>query len=217
MQQRELEKARACASDSCAKIRFLEDRSIDQEARSRRNNIVVFGVDETERENCVDIVRKEVLEKCGVRSGEVIERAHRVGRPVRGKSRPLIARLLDYTVKERVMRARRDLPKHIRVGEDLPFPIREARKQLLPDLKAARDQGKDAFFAYPCRLIVAGEEAASLRPCFGPSRGDNRSWAQVASQHGGDHIGGRDGGPRSNNLHHNTAGRGDRGGHRGGR
>ena len=43
----------------------LEDKCIDQEARSRRNYVIVFGVSEKDREDCVSVFRSEILEKCG--------------------------------------------------------------------------------------------------------------------------------------------------------
>ena len=57
----------------------LQDRIIDQEARSRRNNLIFHGVKENMTENCGDLI-KNVLRQGGVQGNVTIERAHRLGR-----------------------------------------------------------------------------------------------------------------------------------------
>ena len=192
--QRELDTASMVVSESCDRIRFLEDRNIDLEARGRRNNVVVFGVPEVDREDCVEVMKKEVLEKCGITGDAVIERAHRFGRRRDDKPRPLIARFLDFNAKQRVMRARKQLPDRVRFADDLPYPIRQARKALVPDLMKARSEDTDAFIAYPARLIVAGSEVRVERPSFGDQRSDK------GQQHG----------DRRGDGHHDDRQHGDR-------
>ena len=126
----------------------MEDKVIDQEARSRRNNLVFHGVEEKVRET--DEESREILEKmiksrCKIPERVVMERVHRLGqRPKPGtrpvKPRPIIARFLDYNQRERVRRARRDLPKEIRVSEDHPWQIRQARGALSKDLDEEKDR-----------------------------------------------------------------------------
>ena len=163
-QKAEMERGVAEVEELWRRNRVLEDKCIDQEARSRRNNVIVFGVSEVEREDCVSLFRSEVLEKCGLRGDIAVERAHRLGRPARGKSRPLIARLLNDSDKQRLMKSRRYLPDHVRVTDDLPHPIREARKDLRPELTRAREENRDAFISFPARLIVDGSLVREIRP-----------------------------------------------------
>ena len=46
------------------KVREMEDRMIDQEARSRRNNLIFHGVHEKDGEDCKKLVSELVKDKC---------------------------------------------------------------------------------------------------------------------------------------------------------
>ena len=148
-------------------LEMLEERSIDQEARSRRNNLMFYGVreekDEEGREDCATRIKKVLRESCNI-DQVVIERAHRTGRSSTGNPRPIIVKFLDFNAKMRVKKEKRRLPQEIRVGDDLPIAVREAQKQLYAECKAARDDKKDAFIAYPARLVVDGREIRSVKP-----------------------------------------------------
>lgn len=80
-----------------------QDRRLnDYEDRSRRNNVVVFGIPEVPketRENLEDkVLRKVFSETLGV-SVRSVERIHRIGRPQKDRHRPVILRLYDYNEK----------------------------------------------------------------------------------------------------------------------
>ena len=151
----------------------LEFRVIDQEARGRRNNLLFHGVDETHREDCLKVA-KELLRKSGVPDPEniTIERAHRVPphRPPTQignrafKPRPLIVRFLDFTERQEVKRAKKQLPAGVTVSDDLPKEVREARKLLYPEMEAIKRSGGDCWIGYPARLIVSGVVKRSIRP-----------------------------------------------------
>ena len=141
----------------------LEGRVIDQEARSRRNNLIIHGLEETEKEECVPVVKKLFMEKCNV-DNIIIERAHRIGAKKGDKTRPMIVRFLDYNDKIRVKDERKSLPDGVYLADDFPFEIRQARAQLVPKQKEAKNAGRKAWIAYPARLIVDGEEVESVRP-----------------------------------------------------
>ncbi|KAJ8032380.1 LINE-1 retrotransposable element ORF1 protein [Holothuria leucospilota] len=75
---------------------------------SRRNNIRLIGIPETDQENC-DTTVSEVLRKIGLEDCK-LERAHRDGRRIPGKPRHIIAKLTFYKDKVYVMKnARRSL------------------------------------------------------------------------------------------------------------
>ena len=63
-----------------------------------------------------------------------------------------------------VKKAKQRLPKNVRVGDDLPLAVREAQKELYAECRAAREEGKDAFIAYPARLVVEGQQVDCVRP-----------------------------------------------------
>ena len=160
----------------------MEDKAIDQEARSRRNNLVLHGVEEREgetTEQCRKVLENLIKDRMGIKDKVTIERAHRLGqRPPPGrkpaKPRPLIARFLDFNDRERVRDARRQLPKTIRVSEDLPWQIRQARTQLSAALDEAKKKSANSWIAYPARLLVDGKEVDYIRPSTMVQSADGR-------------------------------------------
>ena len=150
------------------RVEKLEDMMIDQQSRSRRNNLMFYGVEEKGgREDCKQIVRDLIVDKCGV-TGEVkLERVHRIppgDRPAGSKIRPIVCKFLDYNDKMTVKKNAKKLPAKINVGDDHPKEIREARKLLVPELKAALAAKKDAFIAFPAKLIVDKAVVKSIKP-----------------------------------------------------
>ena len=149
------------------RVELLEGKLIDQEARGRRNNLVFHGVPEKgEAEDCMKMVKELVEGRCGVK-GISIERAHRIPtgrRPPGGKPRPLICKVLDFQNKQRVMKERKRLPQGVYVSDDLPREVRDARQRLKLDLETAKRSGKQAWIAYPARLIVDGMEVKAIQP-----------------------------------------------------
>ncbi|GFR60045.1 hypothetical protein ElyMa_003521400, partial [Elysia marginata] len=119
------------------------------------------------------VVRNILKEKCRIERVDsvIIERAHRIGRRPRRatggshrKPRALIVRFNNYNDRERVRETRRHLPPTISVTEDLPYQVRQARRQLIPEMLEAKRTGKAAWLAYPARLIINGEEVKSVTP-----------------------------------------------------
>ena len=86
----------------------LQEKMREMEDRSRRNNIRVEGVNESENENWQTTKEKFhdiIKNKLGVKNKDVvIERAHRVNRKGNNnKPRPIVAQLLNYEDKETIM------------------------------------------------------------------------------------------------------------------
>ncbi|GFS10038.1 SH3 domain protein [Elysia marginata] len=159
------------------RLNKAEERVVDQEARLRRNNLIFHGVPESDREECKSVVRNILKEKCRIERVDNVERAHRIGRRPRGatggshrKPRALIVRFNNYNERERerererVRETRRNLPSTISVTEDLPYEVRQARRQLIPEMLEAKRTGKAAWLAYHARLIINGEEVKSVTP-----------------------------------------------------
>ena len=146
----------------------IEERQIDQEARSRRNNLVFFGVGESGglKEDTERVIRDVITKKCKMTDKLWIESAHRLGgkRAGAAKPRPVIVRFLDRKDREKVKWSGKNLPPGISVSEDFPVEIREARKRLVPDLKAAKRDNREAWIAFPARLIVEGKEVKVIKP-----------------------------------------------------
>ena len=155
------------------KMRDQEKKTIDLEARSRRNNLLFFNIPECEgRENCFDVIRDVIKKDFGQQGEFPLHRAHRMGGPRRNAigrrsqaPRPIIVAFVDHRDRETVRRARYKLKSKISVAEDFPAPIRKARESLLPELRAAKEAKRQATIAYPAKLIIDGHVEKDLDIC----------------------------------------------------
>ena len=66
------------------RMNMLESRVIDQEARGRRNNLILHGIEEGEREDCMLLVKEVLKEKFKMKGDVKVERAHRLGKKGKG-------------------------------------------------------------------------------------------------------------------------------------
>lgn len=149
------------------RIDRLEARAVDQEARSRRNNLLFFNVAEEEKEDCIRKVLDFGRIICPNKDAMslMVERSHRLGKKrANAKPRPIIAKFVNFQDKMEFLKGKRLLPTTISVAEDFPLEVREARKTLLPRLHQAKEEGRRAWIAYPARLIVEGEEVTRVDP-----------------------------------------------------
>ena len=129
------------------------------ENQSRRNNIRVNGIEESDKETWQDSeekVKMAVREKLGM--DITIERAHRVekrdGKAKTKGPRTIVCRLRDWKQREEVLRkARREKPEGLFISEDLAFETLQKRDPLVPKLKAAKAEGKIAYFVLD-KLII---------------------------------------------------------------
>ena len=75
--------AEAASARMSKAVKGLRYRTLDQEARSRRNNILVFNVAETEDEDVGNVLGLFIRDNLKVTSEVAIQRVHRLGRPKR--------------------------------------------------------------------------------------------------------------------------------------
>ena len=92
-----------------------------------------------------------------------LQRVHRLGKPVAGKIRPIIARFLRYPDREKVLRASFGLNRatEIKVLEDFPKEIIERRRKQMPKLKEAKKKRLKVAIskAEPDKLFINGKIA----------------------------------------------------------
>ena len=125
-----------CVNIHARKLKMLSYRSLDLEARSRRNNLVFRGLCDVQNENCTGMIIDFLLEEMQIEiTSNDIVRAHRLGSLQRYKSRfqvtkrPIIVAFKEYSLVERIMGNVRSLwGKDYRVEKDFPSEIAEARK-----------------------------------------------------------------------------------------
>lgn len=151
------------------RIKLLEYKSIDIEARSRRRNLIFRGIDGDEpNENCFEKVRDIIFNKLCIEDDMYLERAHRLGpRNIghRNRPRPVIVAFRDYYDTELILeKAFRLKGSNNAVSRDYPQEISSARKSLWGQFKEARSIDRNRVqIKYPARLVVNGN---TVRDCF---------------------------------------------------
>ena len=123
----------------------LEDKILRQEAYSRRENILIHGIEEKANESCKAIVGNLTSD---LKLGPFpLQRCHRIGKQ-RTESkgpRPIIARFLQYTDKVELMKKKNELrKKNIRLSDDNPKEINDRRLKLKPVLETAKQHDNSA-------------------------------------------------------------------------
>ena len=150
------------------RITLLEYKSIDMEARSRRNNLIFRGHPETVgNDDCNQIVRRFLAEWLELNPDMCIQRAHRLGnvtRTRRGRGgrtsvqpRPIIVNFRDYEDVEIILENAKKLKgTNFGINRDYPKEIVSARSKLWPEYKKAREENSkgEVYIGYPAKLIV---------------------------------------------------------------
>ena len=160
----------------CRRVDELEKALEDQEVRSRRDNVILYGIPESEHEAAEKSEEKfretvnSVLDD-PLRESDVV-RAHRIGKREEGKTRPLIARLAISTLKHSILQKRKEL-KERRIGVSADLTVNQ-RKQI----QQANQEGKFAFF----KGRVLHTEERRFQPRSDQTRPVTRSSAK-ASRH----------------------------------
>ncbi|XP_075726224.1 uncharacterized protein LOC142767862 [Rhipicephalus microplus] len=134
-------------ADTCAKLR---DSYEDLDGRSRRNNLVVYGLPDTVNETWAQSEAQVIAfcsEKLNVAiSTAAIERAHRLGRYTAVKARPIILRFLSFKDKERVLAVASKLKgTEFALSEDYSSKVRQDRKKLIQFAKDRKAEYKLHF------------------------------------------------------------------------
>ena len=87
------------------RIRLLEYKSIDLKARSRRNNLLFYGLSESTNEVCKNILGMFVYDKFQITIREAdISRAHRVGQYNPRRDRPIMVAFQSYNTAEDIIK-----------------------------------------------------------------------------------------------------------------
>lgn len=113
----------------------LQSRQDDLDDRSRRNNLIFYGIpDSDETWQATEEKLTSILSECltDPLSPHEIERAHRLGRFAPNKCRPIIAKFLNFKTKDLILAKRNSLKESkVTISEDYSVATRLARKKLL--------------------------------------------------------------------------------------
>ena len=155
-------------------LKTLAYKSIDLEARSRRNNLIFYGFAEMYDENCFSAIREFIKRQLDLDADKMyIARAHRLGPRKIGfmaPRRPIIANFRDFCDTDVIM-SRAHLLRNtpFSIGYDLPKEIKEARKKLWDEVKRIRQTSPRVKFqiVYPAKLLVEGKVVMDEFPDWG--------------------------------------------------
>ena len=137
----------------------MKDKARDLEDRSRRGNIVMFGVPEAEgdknttektEELLIDVLEKQgLLNKTDLENTySLFKRVHRLGPRKEGKTRPIIAKCSFYKDKERWLKSSSNLKgTPYSLAEDYCKTTLDIRRQLVARGKEAKDSN-DAVLSF---------------------------------------------------------------------
>ncbi len=99
-------------------------------------------------------VKKVLAEKLQIKKDMEMERAHRTGKPGGDRPRPIVVKFLRYKDTSTILQHTKNLKgTKIYINEDYADAVRRKRKELMPDLRAARERGDIAYLRHD-KLII---------------------------------------------------------------
>ena len=134
---------------------FLHNKLIYQEDFSRRENLVISGISEENRENCF-MIAQDIFSHLGA-DNVVIQRCHRVGQKRHGTHRDILVRLLYFSDKIMLLRRKGNLPRGIFFNEDYSGETRRRINAIRPAFKEAKKHDARAVMVKD-KIIFRGKE-----------------------------------------------------------
>lgn len=139
-------------------VQGLQMKVDDIENRSRRNNLLFYGIPRAENESsqdCEKHLQQFLKDSLQVQEPVPFDRVHRMSdKP----DSPIIARCTFYKDRGDILRAKGKLKgTRVFVGEDFSQRVRSIRKALTPYLKEAKQAGKRAVMVFD-HLLVDGKK-----------------------------------------------------------
>lgn len=160
------------------RINMLAYKSIDSEARQRRNNLVFWGIPESVSEDCSVVLNDFLATQLHLDPDNIyVQRVHRIGKlkplqrrgsgPARPRHRPLIAAFRDYPDVELILSNVDKLQgSNFGINRDYPQEIVNARKPLFKEKKELKNQFPSAKISiqFPAKLIKDGHVIRDMFP-----------------------------------------------------
>lgn len=155
----------------------MEDKLMDLESRSRRENVRIYGVpegSEKDSESMVEFVGTLLKEGLGLEDTEAhlqIERAHRSLGPQPPEDAPprsIVVRFLSFKLKEAVLRKAWKskgfvwCEKQVNLDNDYPPAILRKRREYTEVRRALKENGVPFQTLFPARLRVKHKEGTKI-------------------------------------------------------
>lgn len=141
------DKVVACQAQIASMSTLIQqlEKQVDQlENHSRRSNLILYGLPESENETSdtlEHVVNKEVIRDILEHEPIKMERIHRIGRPAPNKVRPVIFKLKDANDKISILQQGSKLKdSDISIGADFSRRVRDVRRKLWASSKPNRDK-----------------------------------------------------------------------------
>lgn len=135
-----------------SQVLALRDQMDDIENRGRRNNLVIYGLDERNTESNDELVKKvqeDIFVKHFGREVVGIERCHRIGKKETCRSRPVTLKILDYREKMAILKSAHKLKgTHIPLSEDFSKRLRDIRQKLWKSAAGEKANGAKVKLVY---------------------------------------------------------------------
>ncbi|KAH7980702.1 hypothetical protein HPB49_018384 [Dermacentor silvarum] len=124
----------------------------DLENRSRRENLIVYGIKESVAENqqsLEQVVSKSILADTLKDPNVAIERIHRIGRPMEGRCQPVIYKLVAGRDKPNILKNCKKLKgTAYSISEDFSQRIQLIRKKLWAAAAEHRKKGDKVMLSF---------------------------------------------------------------------
>ncbi|XP_053384035.1 uncharacterized protein LOC128550067 [Mercenaria mercenaria] len=129
----------------------LQREITDLKCRSMRENLLFFYIPEEKDENYERKVLDLIESKLQIDDAKInikLQRTHRVGVFKESKIRPIVANFSNFPDREK-MRTSAKLLKDSRygIGEQFPAEVVDRQRKLIPVMKKARSEGKEAHLS----------------------------------------------------------------------
>ncbi|KOB76037.1 Endonuclease-reverse transcriptase [Operophtera brumata] len=172
------EKLQPLVEENCKlkqKVELLEKKVEILEREKKKNNLMIFGLEETERSNfaLVEAVVQEI-NNLGVKLEiQEINKVQRVGqKQENGRARPITLTLTNSWKRIEILKNKKNSNK-IYITEDFPKPILEIRRSLQQKLVAERNKGNYAYISYDKLVVKENKqnEKSKRSPTRSPQEG----------------------------------------------
>ncbi|XP_077528536.1 uncharacterized protein LOC144140913 [Haemaphysalis longicornis] len=140
-------------------IQTLEARFDDAENRSRRNNLIFYGLPDTNHSETFSESEELIMSLCSEHLNveidpKELERAHRLGRHKPGQNRPVIVKFTSFKTKETILSNGKKLKDTTySIGQDFSRSVQNSRKHLI-----AFARSKSTAFSCPYKTLLLGSK-----------------------------------------------------------
>lgn len=155
------------------------------EKETRRNNVILHGVPENEKNNSelLQLILKTLNESSKGEENKwdqwEVSKVHRLGKKLDNKARPILITTTLAWRKIEILRLNKKFPDGIYATEDFPKDVIQRRNDLKPKLKEELKKGNIAYIRYDKLIIKENTvEKRKRSPSKSPKTTSNNQVAQ---------------------------------------